>query len=92
MDLIKKKEDLDIIVKIAERADKKGILVFDRLSLMMDLGCANEEFHLRLEDLLNASDGDFVHDVCGIMNNLNRETKKMGNFFTPRFCELTKEL
>ncbi|KXZ22478.1 hypothetical protein AXI58_10140 [Bacillus nakamurai] len=60
--------------------------MFDRMSLIMDLKCVNEEFNLRLEDLLNADDFNFSHDILGIQNNLNREERKMENLFVPRFA------
>jgi len=81
-----KKESYELIMKIVERAEEKGFLMFDRLSLMMDLECCIDLFELRLEDFLNADDFNFSHDIVGIQNNLNRETKKMDNFFIPRFA------
>jgi len=74
------------IVDIVKRAEEKNLLMFDRMSLIMDLECANEEFNLRLEDLLNADDFNFAHDIVGIQNNLNREERKMGSQFVPRFA------
>ncbi len=71
---------------IAERAENKGLMAFDRLSLMMDLECADDEFNLRLDELLQADNFNFSHDIVGIQNNLNRETKKMENFFVPRYA------
>jgi len=81
-----KKENLKVIAKIVERADKSGLLMFDRISLMMDLECATNEFELRLDDLLNADDFNFTHDICGIQKNINRTNKKIENFFIPRFA------
>jgi hypothetical protein len=81
-----KKENLELIVKIVKKAEEKGLLMFDRISLIMDLECATKEFNLRLNDFLNADDFNFSHDICGIQNNLNRQTKKMENFFLPRFA------
>ncbi|PSB00053.1 DUF6874 family protein [Bacillus halotolerans] len=80
------KETFLKIVNIAKRAEEKNLLMFDRMSLIMDLECVNEEFNLRLEDLLNADDFNFAHDIIGIQNNLNREERKMGNLFVPRFA------
>lgn len=80
------KENLVLIAKIVDRAEEKRLLMFDRISLLMDLECTAKEFDLRLSDLLNADDFNFSHDICGIQNNLNRETKKMENFFVPRFA------
>ncbi|MCR4362126.1 hypothetical protein JDW21_18895 [Bacillus subtilis] len=83
---MKNKETFLNIVEIAKRAEEKNLLMFDRMSLIMDLECVNEEFNLRLEDLLNADDFNFAHDIIGIQNNLNREERKMENLFVPRFA------
>ena len=80
----KKSEALELITKIAKRAENMGLLMSNKMSLIMDLEYA-EEFDLRLEDLLNADNYNFAHDICGIQNNLNRQTKKMDNYFVPRF-------
>lgn len=77
--------NIEKIIKIVERADNMGLLFSDRLSLLMDLEFATEQFNLRLDDFVNANDGDFAHDVNGIQSNFNRETKKMENYFVPRF-------
>jgi len=80
------KEKFESIVKIAERAEQMNITSSDRLSLIMDIEAATDEFNLRLEELLNADNFNFAHDVCGIQKNINRETKKIENFFVPRFA------
>ncbi|MBZ9622882.1 hypothetical protein G9F71_008450 [Clostridium sp. FP2] len=80
-----KRENFELIIKIAKRAEENGLLMFDRMSLIMDLECAKEEFNLRLDDFLNADNFNFSHDIYGIQSNLNRQTKKMENFFLPRF-------
>lgn len=81
------KENFKVIVEIAKRADEMGLLKFDRMSLIMDLEHVDENMGLRLNDFLNADDCNFTHDICGIQNNFNRETKKMENFFLPRFSK-----
>lgn len=80
------KENTEIIAKIIERADDMKLLLFDRLSLAMDLEYVTDIFDLRLEDLLNADDYNFTHDICGIQNNFNRRTFKMENRFVPRYA------
>lgn len=75
-----------IKIKIVKRAEELNLLTFDRLTLLMDLDCANDEFNLNLEELYNADDFNFAHDIYGIQNNINRTTKKMGNLFVPRFA------
>ena len=91
----KKREEMTTISKIVERADNMGLLYFDRLSLMMDLECANEEFHLRLDELLKADDFNFSHDIGGIQHHIDRSTKTFKDCFVPRFAgnsiEVNKE-
>jgi hypothetical protein len=79
------KQKYETIVKIAERAENMGISKSTRMTLLMDLECATEQFNLRLSDLLEAPAFDFTHDICGIQANFNRRTKKMENCFVPRY-------
>lgn len=79
------KEEMLTIVEIAKRAEEKGLLMFDRMSLIMDLENAHNQFNLRLDDFLKAEDLDFSHDIVGIQKNINRETKTVGNCFLPRY-------
>lgn len=75
-----------LIADIAKRADEKGLLQYDRMSLIMDLNVAHEQFKLDLNGLLNASDVDFAHDINGIQGNINRQTKTVENLFLPRYA------
>lgn len=79
------KQKYETIVKIAERAENMGISKSTRMTLLMDLECATEQFNLRLSDLLNSPAVDFTHDIYGIQANFNRRTKKMENCFVPRY-------
>lgn len=56
----------------------------DKLSMMMDVEFANEDIPMDLQKLLDFPYGDFFHDMNGIIQNLNRDTKKIENFFCPR--------
>lgn len=78
---------MELISKIAERAEKMGLLASDRFTFLMDMSHANAGFDLRMNDLLNAEDFDFAHDVVGIQSNINRTTGKMDNMFVSRFSE-----
>jgi hypothetical protein len=80
------KESYTTIMEIVKRADEMKLLMFDRMSLMMDLECVTTKIGLRLNDLLNADNFNFSHDIAGIQNNLNRQTKELENFFLPRFA------
>lgn len=78
--------DMFIIAKIVERADNMGLMYFDRLSLIMDLQCANEKFNLRLDEFLKADDFNFSHDISGIQHHIDRNTKTFQDCFVPRFA------
>lgn len=82
----KEAQDFLIILDIVERANKKGYLMFDGLSLSMDLEFTHNLFNLRLQELLQADDFNFAHDIIGIQNNLNRQTRQMENCFVPRYA------
>lgn len=57
-----------------------------KVGIMMDLEAAHcNGCILRLDDLLDANDGEFMHDLIGIQTNLNRETGELTNCFVPRF-------
>lgn len=83
------KKRFETIVKIVERAEELG---YDgqRITLIMDIENADNVFNLRLEDLLNADDGNFIHDIYGIMNNIDRSkypvTEADFNLFVPRYA------
>lgn len=78
--------EIDLMGDIAKRADEMNLLMFDRMSLIMDLEVATREFNLRLEELLNADNFNFSHDVVGIQQNIDRENVKMNGVFVPRFA------
>lgn len=80
------KEKFELMGAIAERAEKMNLLMFDRMSLVMDLEVATEEFSLRLDEFLNADNFNFSHDVVGIQQHIDRENRKMINVFVPRFA------
>lgn len=83
---MKSKERFMMYVEIAKRAEEMQIYKGERFTLLMDLEHADNAFNLRLEDLLNADNFNFAHDVVGIVNNINRETKDFG-LFVPRYAE-----
>lgn len=82
------KEEFLTIVKICERAEKMNINKGDRFTMIMDLDNTNQSIGLKLNELLNACDIDFVHDITGIQSNINRETGKLENYFLPRYAKL----
>lgn len=86
---MKTKEKFMTYVEIAKRAEGMGIYNGERMTLLMDLESADEMFNLRLEDLLNADDFNFAHDVVGIVNNVNRNEFPAKDFglFVPRYAD-----
>lgn len=82
---MKNKERFMMYVEIAKRAKEMELYKGERFTLLMDLEYADNAFNLRLEDLLNADNFNFAHDVVGIVNNINRETKDFG-LFVPRYA------
>lgn len=75
----------DLISKIADRA--VAMYGCRKIDVVMDLCyCIDGGCDLDLEALLKADDFNFRHDIAGIHNHLNRETKKLDNWFLPRFA------
>lgn len=81
------KNRFELYAKICERAEKNGY-DGERISLMMDIESADKKFNLRLEELLNADDFNFCHDINGIENNIVRNAFPATDFglFVPRFA------
>ncbi len=84
--MIRNKEEFNIIVKICERAERMNIEAKDRLTLLLDIENTHKHMGLRLQDLLEADDANFAHDIVGIQNHINRETKKLDMYFVPRYA------
>jgi len=76
--------------KIAKRADELGLLDFDRMSLMMDLEIAYEQYNLKLQELLDADNDNFSHDIIGIQNHIDRTNKTINPTFVPRYANEVK--
>lgn len=85
--MTKTKEEMLTIVEIAKRAESMDLAHYDRMSLIMDIEVAHEQFGLRLDELLKAEDLDFAHDIVGIQQNIDRQTKTIGNLFLPRYAK-----
>lgn len=81
------KERFQMLMKICERAEEFGY-DGDRQTLMMDLQSADKKFNLRLEEMLNGDDYNFVHDINGIINNIVRDKYPSDDFgfFVPRYA------
>lgn len=81
------KEEKLLIVDIAKRAEEMDLLLFDRMSLIMDIENVHAEIGLKLTELLNADDLNFAHDIVGIQQNFDRQSKKLQNLFLPRYAK-----
>ena len=75
-----------LIDRIVARAEEMGIGSGTRVTQMMDIQNADKQFHLRLEEFVNAEPMDFTHDYCGIQREINRGTGRIEGFFVPVFA------
>jgi len=83
------KDDLDLKLSIADRAVdvlRAAGLNCSKTEALMDIDYVNEVCPLRLNELLNADDYDFAHDIFGIYRHFNRQTKQLEDCFLPRFA------
>jgi len=85
------KEDMILILKIAQRANQIAEQYgppYDVMTADLDITNAHANCPLKLEEMLNADNGNFCHDVFGIRANINRATGQLENCFLPRFADL----
>ena len=85
-----RKEDFLLMSEIANRGLGFGAGP-KKLDLMMDIEYTNDVIPLDLEKFLAFDDGDFGHDIFGIVANFNRTTLQMDNSFLPRCALPSKE-
>lgn len=82
-----------IIAKIAARAvrmAKKDDVPYEQLGAVMDItACHANGNPLRLQELLDADDVNFAHDVYGIRRFMDRTNGKLLNHFSPRYSAIT---
>lgn len=83
---MKTKERFMMYVKVAQRAEGMDLYKGERITFLMDLENADNVFNLRLEDLLNADDGNFAHDIVGIVSHIDRSNPTDFNLFVPRYA------
>jgi hypothetical protein len=83
------RQDRITINAVADRAmamfERDG-LAWQKSDVMMDIENTHRIIPLKLGELLIADEANFAHDMCGIYNNFNRQTKEMDNFFCPRYA------
>jgi len=84
------REEFDLIQKIVDRSmglhTARRYDQWTRMDMHMDLAAVHANGNpLRFEALLAADDFNFAHDILGIRRNLDRDTGKLENEFSPRF-------
>lgn len=84
--------EMEVIAKIATRARKMaaalGGFQYTQSDALMDINaCHSNGCPLKLQELLDADDGNFGHDVFGIRRHINRETGQLEDCFLPRFAQ-----
>lgn len=84
------REEHDIIRKIAERAHKMAAengVKYPLHDAVMDVTAAHANgAKLKLQELLEADDFNFAHDVFGIWQHIDRTTGELMDCFWPRFA------
>jgi hypothetical protein len=85
------REESDMIAKIAKRAYTDFGCYLSLMEAVLDLEATHSNGNrLRLPELLEAANkqtSDYVHDILGIYNNIDRRTGKLKNCFQPRFTD-----
>ena len=80
-------KNIETIGKIVNRAVAINP-AYDKTTVMMDLLVIYETgVKMRWEELLNAPVFDFMHDINGINQHLNRRTYKLEDGFWPRYAK-----
>jgi len=83
------------IRKVCERYEalcfKHKIEPCRRTNLTMDIEFADQDIPLDFDGLLATDDGNFLHDITGIISNLNRDTKKLDHCWVPRHAKREKQ-
>ena len=82
--------DKQVIKTIGKIADRVITInpKYNRTTVVMDLLVLLEtRLKMRWDELLNAPLFDFMHDINGINQNINRDTYKLENCFYPRYAK-----
>lgn len=82
-------QEAEIVHKVIQRANSLFSSPVDALSLEMDLAATHAYIPLDLQQLLDADDFNFIHDVLGIMRHINRRTGELEDHFMPRFSRFS---
>ncbi len=78
---------IDEIIRRFQNLAPDSQAASDKVGLMMDIeACHCNGCPLRLDELLQSNNFDFLHDVAGIYRNLDRLTGTLQDCFLPRFA------
>lgn len=81
------REELNLVGRIVERAEREGLVFGDKMRLEMDLiACNANGTPLDLSGLVESSRLDFAHDLGGIASHINRRTGTLMDCFVPRYA------
>lgn len=83
------KREAKLLTEIVDRAEQLARRFKQRTpraAIAIDLVMAHRMQPLDLELLLKADDGNFAHDVFGIMRHIDRNSGAMRDCFVPRFA------
>ena len=83
--------NIKLFNKVVDRAVNELDVYKDEVSYRCDLLTAHTDIGLDFEKLLAFPIYDFVHDMRGIANNVDRYKNKVENGFVPR-CALPEEV
>ena len=80
-------KNIETIGKIVNRAVTINP-AYSKITVMMDLLVLYDTgVEMRWDELLNAPVFDFMHDINGINQHLNRRTYKLEDGFWPRYAK-----
>jgi hypothetical protein len=78
--------ELELIGAIVERYVEIIKPEREKTAILMDVMLTHYTIGLKLEEMVNGPQYDFVHDMMGIQKHLDRQTGAMLDCFLPRFA------
>lgn len=79
-------DELNKVSKVVNRARSMKLDRGPKSTQFIDVSLACYQFEIRIEDWIEAKDGDFAHDFLGIQEYMNRSTGVVGGDFLPKFA------
>lgn len=83
-------EELNLLNEITQRAvlvARENKVPLSPLHTLTSLGTTQIHHPLRLRDLLAADEDELMHEVLGIVQNLDPDTGRLEGLFSPRFTD-----